>query len=370
MNSKELEKTISNLDAWIREHQSDALFAFERLTGENSVHVMHAHIGRNNNTFVDSVRTQFTSPQDFISRWIGGLQAKLAEIESGTRNRYKGRKFSEEIVFDALQDPVLRAYTFKFLERNFFRNFRARMRAKPSDDLWSVWFGPGNLFWGLVISPARRNSEWTNDKSQMRREDYQYWTLGHVMATGLVDPTSDQPSTFQSLRDFCIFYRSVLKRVSNSLYEQGICDRYLDYITASTAPLEEPLLIPELRYAGKDKKHEHRLDFAVLNGHTSQLTGFELSPASTHIRVEGIKSKTQNSVNKDLAMAWEKEVRKRNDYFDKFGISIVTFADRDLIDLDSCFDRIRKSLQKRRTAPVSVEEALTALNASQTKNVS
>jgi len=69
-------------------------------------------------------------------------------------------------------------------------------------------------------------------------------------------------------------------------------------------------------------------------------------------------------------MAWEKEVRKRNDYFDKFGISIVTFADRDLIDLDSCFDRIRMSLQERRTPPVSVEEALTALNASQAKNVS
>jgi hypothetical protein len=128
--------------------------------------------------------------------------------------------------------------------------------------------------------------------------------------------------------------------------------------------LDEPFLIPELRYAGHDKKHEHRLDFAVLNGHTSRMTGYELSPASSHISVKGIKGKTQKIVNEQLALAWQKEVRKRNDYFEKFGIPIVTFADSELIDIDSCFSKIRPMLEQRSEPKLSVAEALNALNAS------
>lgn len=367
MNSNEIEAKITELDKWIRSNQSSALREFSFLTGKDSVsvHVMHAHFGRNNNTFVDSVRTQFTGSEDFIALWVNGLQLKLSEIKIRKQySRYGRRKYSEEIVYEALQNQTLRMYILKFLERNFYRNFRARIRAKPDDALWSIWFGSGNLSWGLVISPAWRNTDWTNDKSQMRREQYYYWTLGHVLATGLIDSESDQPLTFRKLSDFYKFYRSVLKRVSNSSYEKGICDRYLDYVSHSNAPLLEPLLIPELRYAGKDTKHKHRLDFAILNDHTSQLTGFELSPASTHISVKGMKNKTQKAVNEGLAASWEKEIGKRNDYFEKFGISTITFVDGDLRDLDACFEKMQKLLQQRSTPPASVEQALRSLSES------
>ncbi len=88
-----------------------------------------------------------------------------------------------------LQDDVLAPYTMTFLKRNFYRNFRERIRAKPNDDLWSLWFGAGNLVWGVVIAPARRNEEWTNEQS-MRREAYNYWTVRRIPATGLIDPTA------------------------------------------------------------------------------------------------------------------------------------------------------------------------------------
>jgi hypothetical protein len=363
MKPNEIETRIAELDAWIRTNQPKALNAFCEMTGEIcSVHVMHAHIGRNNNTFVDSIRTQFTGPDDFIAKWIVGLQAALADRAAKGKLTYGDKKSSDAIVFDALQNDILRGYTFKFLERNFYRNFRARIRAKPGDDLWNIWFGSGDLVWGLAISPAYRNAEWTNDKSQMRRENYQYWTLRHVLDTGLIDPTSETPLKFQTIDDFTAFYRSVLKRVSNSNYEKGISDRYLAYLAQSKAPLDEPLLIPELRYAGRDKKHEHRLDFSVLNGHTFELTGFELSPASTHIRVSHMQDKTQKAVNEQLAADWNKEIRKRNDYFDKFGIPIVTFADAELVDLDKCFDKIRNVLEQRSEQRVTVAAALKALN--------
>lgn len=363
MNQLEVEQELSALDNWIKTNQASAIARFSVIAKKPcSVHVMHAHLGKNNNTFVDSVRTQFSSPDDFISKWIEGLQEKLAKIQSGARRRYEGKVFSEEILFNALQDGTLREYTLKFLTRNFYRNFQARIRSKPNEELWTIWFGSGNLCWGLVISPTRRNEEWTNDKSQMRRESYSYWTIGHVLATGLIDPSSPDPMNFASIVEFAVFYRSVLKRVSNSLYEKAICDKYIEYIQSSTQPNDIPLLIPELRYAGKEKKHEHRLDFSVLNAHTSTLTGFELSPASTHISVAGIKEKTQAAVNAELAKDWEKEVDKRNDYFEKFGITTITFADKDLGDIDACFSRIKYFLDQRTKKRVSVSEALENLS--------
>jgi hypothetical protein len=304
MTPKELETVLQALDNRILELQPEALRRFERFSGSSSVHVLHAHIGKNNNVFVDSVRTQFQGPNDFTARWIQGLNAKLSALRDAGKKGYNGRPLSEELVLKCLQDDLLGTYTLTFLERNFYRNFRERIRAKPNDDLWRLWFGSGNLVWGVVIAPALRNEEWTNDKSQMRRETYNYWTVGHILATGLIDPTAKDPIRFASLEDFCAFYRSVLKRVSNSLYEQGISDRYLAYLQKSENPSEEPFLIPELRYLGKEKRHEHRLDFTVLNSHTSQFVGFELSPASTHINVTGAKAKTQVAINEELASAW------------------------------------------------------------------
>jgi hypothetical protein len=215
----------------------------------------------------------------------------------------------------------------------------------------------------LVIAPALRNDEWTNDKSQMRRERYVYWTIGHVLEAGLIDPTSKTPMRFGSLEQFLVFYRSVLKRVSVSPYEQAVFDRYLEYLEASHAPLSEPLLIPEFRYAGKDAKHEYRLDFTVLNGHTLDFTGFEISPASTHIRVKEAAKKTQTKLNSELSEAWDYEVRKRNEYFQRFGVTVITFADSHLKNIDACFKEIRIKLADRATLAPTREAALQRLQA-------
>lgn len=306
---------------------------------------------------------QFQGPEDFAARWIQGLHKTLDEYRASGRKRYGDRLLSEDLVLRCLQDPFLRAYTLRFLERNFYRNYRERIRAKPAEELWSIWFGAGHLCWGLVISPSLREDGWTNDKSQMRRESYEYWTVGHALTTGLIDPTSPDPVRFSGLRDFSVFYKSVLKRVSNSLYERAICDAYLEYLNSSTDPNAEPLLIPELRYAGRDVNHQYRLDFAVLNPYSFRFTGFEISPASSHISIKGAAGKTQGAMNAELAIKWEREVSKRNDYFDRFGINVVTFTDSHLKDPAACFEKICAALTQRRESRLSVQDAVNALNA-------
>ncbi|WP_422767523.1 hypothetical protein ACOX9X_07110 [Photobacterium leiognathi subsp. mandapamensis] len=170
------------------------------------------------------------------------------------------------------------------------------------------------------------------------------------MKTGLIDPESNEPVKFKKPDDFIQFYRSVLKRVSNSQYEKAIAERYIDYLKKSDTPYEEPFLIPELRYAGKEVKHKYRLDYTILNPYTMELVGFEISPASSHMAIPKLKDVKKVEMNRDLSQKWTKEMEKRNDYFSKFGITTITFTDEELKDIDACFDVISKYLSARGVA--------------------
>ncbi|WP_084191447.1 topoisomerase II [Algiphilus aromaticivorans] len=363
LDKRFLEKQEQQLTERIRQLQPDALDRFEEITGNRSIHSSHAMLGSNNNVYVDSVRTAFLDPNDFISRWIKGLTERVQiYAEQGRLNQKRYRRVSREyFLMFALKDDLLTEYLLLFLTRNFYRNFKERVRNKPEENLWSIWFGSGNLVWGLLISPEMRSDEWVNDKSEMRRASFNYWTVRHVMESGLIDPESDEPVKFSSPKQFSQFYQSILKRVSNSQYEKGIADRYLAYLRESSAPYEEPFLIPELRFAGKEKKHKYRLDYTVLNPYTMSRTGFEISPASTHMKVDRIIGVGKSEMNDALRADWAKEMKKRNEYFSNFGINTITFTDEDLSDLDHCFSIIRKYLAERRCdlprAEVSLQNA-------------
>jgi hypothetical protein len=355
------EEQLSNL---LKSMRDEALQKFEMINGPSSVHKMHAHIGRNNNTFVDSVRMQFQAPEDFIALWLDGLKNEILENREAIarRRNFGDTKRTVEIIPEMLKNSFLKEYIYLFLERNFYRNFVGRIRAKPEECLWQLWFGPGNMYWGLFISPEHRFGAWTNDKSQMRREQYHYWTIGHVMATGLVVPDSEEPMEFSSIKDFLQFYQLVLARVSNSEYEKKIAQKYLSYVAASDMAEDIPLLVPELRYAGKEMKHLFRLDYCILNPFTMVMVGFEISPSSSHMAIAGIKTKTQIQLNEDLAKKWSKESDKRNRYFSDFGISIVTFTDPELKDIDNCFDTIVSAIEDRPQRAITLNSAEAALD--------
>ena len=360
---REIQLKEEEISERLKGMRDEALRRFEAINGPSSLHKFHAHIGRNNNTFVDSVRMQFQSSDDFIARWLDGLRVEVLQNREviARRRRFGGMKRTVELIPEMLQDEFLRNYIYLFLERNFYRNFVGRVRAKPEECLWQLWFGPGNLSWGLFISPAHRLGEWTNDKSQMRREPYHYWTIGHVMETGLVVPDSEEPMTFGSVGNFLQFYETVLARVSNSEYEKQISKLYLDHVKQSAPPEGMPLLIPELRYGGKEAKHLYRLDFCVLNPYIMRMVSFEISPASSHMAIAGITSKTQVQLNESLATKWAKESDKRNRYFRDFGISVVTFADPELADIESCFTAIVSALEERPENIVTLGGAEAAL---------
>jgi len=109
-----------------------------------------------------------------------------------------------------------------------------------------------------------------------------YWTIGHVMETGLVIPGKDKIFEFADIEQYLLFFQDTLVRNSGSEYEYKIAGHYCDYVQKSADPEQVPLLIPEFRYAGLNKKHVYRLDFLTINPYTLDKVGFELSPWSTH----------------------------------------------------------------------------------------
>lgn len=359
-------KFLAKQEKLLTSHLSNILPAVkekvESITREDfSLHSFHAQMGSRNNLYIDGVRTKFIDSEDYIAQWLCGLVKHVErQIDEGTfgKGPYKGADY---FLIQYLKDLSIREYVFAFLTRNFYRNFKERVRNKPDENLWSLWFGNGNLVWGLVIEPVLRDGCWTNDKSEMRRASYNYWTIGHIISTGLIDPTSNSPIRFRSPEDFLGFYRSVIVRTSNSRYEKEIADRYIEYLKSSDNLIQEPFLIPEFRYAGKESKHIYRLDYTILNPYVMKMTGFEISPASTHISLERTKNKTQKSLNFELSQQWSKEMTKRNSYFSKYGISTVTFTDTDLGDVRQCFQTIEVFLRERTNAPTTLYNAISEM---------
>ena len=307
-----------------------------------TVSSLHGKIGGKNNTFTDCVNDTFVNFQDFYAAWLNEFNDRCE------KNNVKiGEGGSLSDLLTLFSDEDILEYTELFLERNFIDNYRARVRNKPTESLWKIWFGD-QIVYGLFIAPALCSDGTIRiDKSEIRRASYNYWTVGHLMHTGFYDHENDKFYTFSNVEEFLKMYEGVLKRLSKSQYEKEIYTRYVQYLRRSADVLSEPFLIPEFRYEGLAKKCRYRVDFTVLNPYTFHFVGFELSPASSHMSVSGIKDKKQAEVNDELKTAWEKEMHKRNDYLKEYGLSLITFTDSDLKDMDGCFEQIKAVLEER-----------------------
>ena len=279
------------------------------------------------------------------------------------------RRYQNHAVRDILrllQDPIIRQYIELFLERNFYKQYDARVREKPAEALWQIWIGHKNQEYGLLITPRFKNGEWENDVSHIRRVEFDYWTIGHVLTTGFVIPHEEKYYQTETLDALFQFYRWAIVRAQGSQYSSGFADEYEKYIRSFDDPRSLPFLIPEFRYEGATGPHMYRLDFAILSAVNHQRIGIELSPWSTHGRVTGKKKLEAESgkgaVEQKQILTWEKDTAKRNDYFTKFGITTLTLTDQKLANIGAAFEGIKRylgpSIDQRRSNP-QVDRAIT-----------
>jgi hypothetical protein len=310
------------------------------LTGFKNELSLNATYGGKYAEYIDIKNDVIDTPEQFIALYFQGFLRALEGLGTSARagNPYYDA-FSHVKKHKKVQE-----WLRIFLARTFLRNYDALSKARPRVDEAEIWIGQNNASYGILVTPRFNNGEWENDKSEIRHFKPKYWTVGHILETGFVIPDEDDKIEFGEVEDYLSFFRSTLVRNSGSVHEREIARRYCQFVRDNEHPLDVPLLIPEFRYGGKDAKHEHRLDFAIINPHTLSKVGFELSPWSSHGAIAGTKGKSQKEINDEAKANFEKEMKKLKAYFRKFGIPVMVYTDVDLVDHDALFEEFDKYL--------------------------
>ena len=315
-------------------------------SGYDNQQSFNALIGGKAATFIDLKEKVLKSADEYVSEYLRGFK-KARENDGWTAG---GTPFSATTLksnFDTLtKTKATKKYFLLFLQRSFLRHYDELVRTRPSAADSEIWIGQNNSDYGVLITPRfNTHGEWENDRSEIRHFPNLYWTIGHVLTSGLVVQHDPTPITFGDVDDYLNFFTKVLVRPSGSKYEREIAALYCDYVISQKKPEDVPLLIPELRYRGKEKKHKYRLDFCVIDPVTLEKVGFELSPWSTHGHIASTAKKSQKEINTEALKNFEKEAGKIRDYFRKRRITTLIYTDDQLADTSKIFDEIAVYLE-------------------------
>ena len=310
-------------------------------TGIPSEQALNGRYGGKFDVYIDIKNEVIYSPDHFIALYLEGFKREADESRPGTANPRN---------LDLLKASTkLQEYMFIFLKRVYLRNIDALSKKRPTVEDASVWIGQKNAEYGLLVSPRfnRHTSAWENDQSEIRRFEPLYWSIGHVLKTGLLVPGKTDVMSFAGVEEYLNFFVNVLVRNSGSPYEYALANKYREYVRNTPDPKRVPLLIPEFRYGGALVAHEYRLDFTVIDPHELTKVGFELSPWSTHGYLKKLKGLTQATINEMAKDNFEKEMRKHKDFFRKYGIFTLIYTDSDLVDIDHVFTDIKRFLEPK-----------------------
>lgn len=279
--------------------------------------------------------------------------AKIKELSYTTAEQlldvYCGElsELKDDIIYEFLRDEDCWKYFEIYIRRYFVRKEKELSRNKPKQKMYELWFGDNYNCYGIMITPVFRYSYqhnmniWENDKSEIRKVDFKYWSVSHILKTGLIDLERNELISFVDIEDLIDFYKRVFFARSKSKYEKMIMIKYFELLRKLTDYDKVAFLIPELRLK-KEEQHKYRLDFTALcTGEVEKYIGFELSPDSTHAFTQNIEQKSSHEIIREEIKRWEKEIGKRNEYYEEFEIHVRTFMEKELQDIDKCFEIIK-----------------------------
>lgn len=327
---------IAKLTDKINELLDDVL----ELTGYKNEHSLNATYGGKYAEYIDIRSEQIDTPEQFVALYLQGFLRTLDGLGIYARS---GNRYYDAYLHVRKHKKVLK-WLKLFLTRTYLRNYDALSKKRPGVDEAEIWIGQRNASYGLFVTPRFKNGAWENDKSEIRHFKPKYWTIGHILETGFVIPDEDERILFNDVGQYLSFFRNTLVRNSGSAHELAIAKLYCKFVREREVPEDVPLLIPELRYGGKNAKHEHRLDFTVIDPYTLSKVGFELSPWSTHGLLSGTKDKTQKAINQEAQANFEREMSKLKAYFRQRGIPVIVYTDKDLQDYSKIFSDIEDYL--------------------------
>lgn len=314
-------------------------------TGFESDQSLHGTIGGKFADYIDIKNEVILSSDHFISLWLEGFRKKLKERGVFMKTSVEYNTFTL-----LRKHPIFKDYLSLFLKRVYLRNIDALSKKRPKVEDAEIWIGQNNANYGVLVTPRFKNGKWENDKSEIRHFSKPFWSIGHVMETGLLIPNKNSKMTFKDIPEFLNFLENVIVRNSGSEYEMEIIGHYKNYVLNHENPESVPLLIPEFRYEGIDVIHKYRLDFTIIEPTELNKIGFELSPWSTHGKLTKIKGLTQKKINEIAQGNFEKEMKKHKDFFKKHGIFSFIYTDDDLKDTEKIFNDMKNFLELKNSS--------------------
>eukprot|EP01031_Cornospumella_fuschlensis_P049214 gene49214-60243_t len=163
---------IESIKLKLREMLPDVL----KEVGLENEQSLNATIGSKNDEFFDLKNQVIHSQEEFVSHWLEGLK-KSALVDGVDSHLWIWKHLKKHKAF--------REYSILFLKRSYLKHFDELSKNRPEVEDAELWIGQENASYGLLISPRFRKGEWENDKSEIRAFTKAYWTIGHVMETGL-----------------------------------------------------------------------------------------------------------------------------------------------------------------------------------------
>lgn len=342
-SKSDIKKHIKHLDSYLKANRDRCLCEYKNVSNNtrSSLASLNSVICGKNRELGKCDTLRFENFDEFMTIWSSNLKEN--------DEKYQQKSLLSLI----MKNNILQEYALKLLEKNFYDNYDDRTRVKPTEKQEIIWFGNNNKY-AIYITPVYRNNILVNDRSEIRRVKFKYWSIGHIMTTGIYDCTNSKFIKFETYRDLINFFIT-LSQNAHYKYEQPIFNLYIEYLKNKYNHCidnkdidfinnSEPILIPELRFNGKEINHKYRMDFTILNSNINRYYGFELSPTSSHMSTSNPYNSYESKI--ELKNKWNKEMNKRNDYVYDFDICTITFSDDHLKDIQNCFDVILNYINK------------------------
>jgi hypothetical protein len=134
------------------------------------------------------------SSEEYISLWLEGFKGHLSTT---------GYKTSYDNLYDTIKaSPAFQDYLYKLLQGSYLKHYDELSKVRPAVSQAAIWIGENNADYGLLVTPRFGKHGWENDKSEIRHFKPRYWSVGHVLQSGLVIPDKNKTISFNTVEDY------------------------------------------------------------------------------------------------------------------------------------------------------------------------
>lgn len=282
---------------------------------EKAILSLNAKVGSKATRYANIETKKFLSAEAYRDEWLHGAL-----------------ELNDHHMIELLKNNILREYIILFLERSFLKNEKKYRKIKLESTDRELYLGKNDCVIGVFIAPRKSNEIWHSYKLKGLSVRYKYLSLGQLVYEGYLkgkiqdDKYEAELIKVNDFEDIIRFYEIFIRNSSKN--EKKFIENYLTYVKTKDEWMDIPMLLPELRWGGKDAFHKYRVDYFIANYFTGKRLAIELSPDSTHL------------IGKNIKNEWKKENDKRNSYQFDYKADTIIYTSEDLKDIENCFSRI------------------------------